>query len=350
MAVGTSRIARDIAFTLEMKSPKIFENIFLNNGILFMLGSKGRVKIKAGGNRFDERTHLGQNSNVDTRGKFSQIPTAFQNNFQTAQYGHSVISGAVPINMVEVDQNAGAQKISDLTAALVKELKDTFPNKVAAKLMAASEDSNSPLSLKVQLPATAFGSQTQTTGGLVRSDYPGTGDETKAWQTRYNSDAASLDGAAGIATVSKFLWGCAAGSARDLQPDIGVTTIGVLAKASAAADVLRRYTSDDKSLKFRFDNIMIGNATLIADINAATKAGYFINTNFAQVQVLKSRKMGRTGSVKVIGDGAVSVPLSISAPIEAEDYLNVTIKAWLVYNLTFGALKYHGLMDNLTEA
>jgi hypothetical protein len=173
VAVGYDRIARDIAFTLEVKSPKIFENIFLKNGVLYMFGSNGRVKVTRGGNRFDERVRLGQNSNVDHRDKFTVLPQNFQNNVQTAYYGQAVVDGTAVVNMVEEDQNAGEFRISDLADDCLNELMGTYANKVADALMATAETAVSPLSFKVQLPATAYGAQTQTTGGLVRSDYPG---------------------------------------------------------------------------------------------------------------------------------------------------------------------------------
>ena len=349
MAIGTSRTARDIAFTLEVKSPKIFENIFLNNGVLVLLGSNGRVKIVRGGNRFDERVHLGQNSNVDHRSKFAEIPTDFQNNFQTAQYGQAVISGAVPINLVEQDQNMGAQRISSMTDALIEELKNTFANKVSDGLMATTSASTDPLSIKEELPATAFGSQTRTTGGIARSDYPGT-DETAAWQTRYDGTTADISAATGIAIVSNALWSASDSSAKDMQPDIGLVTTGVMAKASGGGDVLRRYGVNDRLLKLRYDNLMIGNAALIADRSAGAKNGFFLNTNFMHAQVLAGSKTQATGSIKVIGDGATSVPLQVSKPIEADNFLNFTIKAYLVYNVTFGGLKQQLRMDDLTEA
>lgn len=251
MAVGTARIAREVAFTLEVKSPKIFENIFLNNGVLVLMGAKGRVRIKRGGNRFDERVHLGQNSNVDHRSRFAEIPTIFQDNFRTAEYGMATISGATPINMVEADQNMGPEKISDLTTGLVDELMNTFPNKVSDALLAATSGGSGPLSIKEEFPATAFGSQTRTTGGISRADFNGT-DRTQAWQTQYSATTANLNGAAGIGTATSFGLECSEGSSLDMQPDIILTTNGVFAQASSAADVLRRFGVNDTLLKFRF--------------------------------------------------------------------------------------------------
>ena len=355
MAVSYDRIARDIAFTLEVKSPKIFENIFLNNGVLAMFGLKGKVKVVRGGNRFDERVHLGDNSNVAHGDKHAVIGTNFQNNWQTAYYGQSVLRGAVPINFVEEDQNAGEHRLSDIADECVKELMGTFANDAADSLMAPSEASTDPLSLVVQLPATAYGSQTQTTGGLVRSNYPGT-NPVAAWQTQYSSPGTAVDlsAAAGLAAATRFAWTCSpGGGAVSEQPDIAITNIGVMAKASGGGDILRRYSTNDKMLKIGFDNIMIGNAALIADRNALSNipnAILFMNTNYAHIQVLGGPKTKTYGEVKVIGDGKVSVPIQVRPPVESSNYLNYVIKAYMVYNLTFGGLRQHGRLANVSEA
>ena len=351
MAVDYTRTARDIAFTLEVKSPKIFENIFLNNGVLCLLGDKGRVRIVKGGNRFDERTHLGQNSNVDHRDRYAQIDNAYQDNWRTAQYGRATIDGASPVNFVDLDENAGSHKIgaSGLAEEVMEDLMNTFPNKISDALLASSSAANQPLSLIEELPATAYGSQTRTTGGIARSDWTGS-DRTQAWQTQYSNTSADLSSSAGIGTVTSFGRTCSEGSAMNMQPDIMLTTDGVMSQASASADVLRRFGVNDKLLKYRFDNIMIGTAALISDRNVDSGNALFLNTNFLRVQVLGGGKTKASRSVKVVGDGAVSVPLQVGQPVEAEDKLQFTIKAWMTYNLTFGALKYHGRMDNLTQA
>ena len=351
MSVGFGRTARDIAFTLEVKSSKIFENIFLNNGVLVLLGDKGRVKIRKGGNRFDERTHLGQNSNVDHRDRYAQIDNDFQDNWRTAQYGRAVIDGASPVNFIDLDENSGDAKIgaTDLADAVLDDLMSTFPNKVSDAIMASSSAANGPVSLIEELPATAFGSQTRSTGGIARSDFPGP-DRTQAWQTQYTNTAMDLSGATGIGVATNFGRACSEGSALDMQPDILLTTDAVMSQASAAADVLRRFGVNDTLLKFRFDNIKIGTAALITDRNVPSKGGLWLNTNFLRVQVLGGSKTKASKSVKVVGDGAVAVPLQVGTPVEAEDRLQFTIKAWMTYNLTFGALKYHGRADNMTEA
>lgn len=352
MAISYDRIARDIAFTLEVKSEKIFENIFLNNGILAALGANGRVKIRRGGNRFDERTHLGQNSTVGHRSKFAQIPTDFQNNFLTAYYGHAVCSGSAVVNLVEQDQNAGDSKIDDLAEGLIEESKLTFPNKIADAVMASAPGATEPDSIVYNIQATAFGSQTGTLGGINRADYTGLVDKTAAWQNQYSASAISDAGsAAGIAALSKFAWACSpGGSGADQQPDVGLTTTGVFAKMTGAADVLRRYGVNDKMLKLGYDNIMINRAAIMADRNVTAGYLYLINTNYVRMQVLAGQNTKTIGSVKTIGDGKQSISLQVRPPIEADDYLNYTIKIYLVYNITWGGLRQHGLQTTITEA
>jgi len=351
MSVSYDRIARDIAFTLEVKSEKIFENIFLQNGCLAALGSNGRVKVSKGGNRFDERVHLGQNSTVGHRSKFAQIPTDFQNNFLTAYYGQAVCSGSAIVNLVEQDQNMGEHKLDDLAERLIEEAQLTFPNKIADGIMKAVPAATDPDSIVSVIPATAYGSQAITTGGIARASHPGT-DPTDAWQTRYNATALTdLGAATGIRAMTAFLWECSpGGSAVSEQPDIGLTTTGVLAMASGGIDMLRRYAVNDKLLKLGFDNIMINRCALMADRNVAAGRCYVMNTNYMRLQVLGGQNTKVVGNVITVGDGKQSIPLQVRKPIESEDFLNYSIKIYLVYNLTWGGLRQHGLKAAITEA
>lgn len=353
MAVGFARSARDIAFTLEVKSPKIFENIFLNHGVLFLFGAKGRVKLVRGGNRFDERVHLGQNTNVAHRDRYADIDTNMQDNWRTASYGRATADGLTRINFVDEDENQGNAQIGNETLAQssLDDLMNTFPNTVAdAIISTAASTPTGPINLLEELPATLAGAQAITTGGIVRSDFPGP-NRTQMWQTQFSNTGADLGTAAGIATVSAFILNqCSEGAAVNLQPDIAITHSNVMSQAYGAADILRRYTVNDDALKFKFDHLQIQNTMLMAERNMPANNALFLNTNFMHVQVLVGRNVKHTGDVKVIGDGAVSVPLNIGKPIEAYNRLDYAIKAWITYNITFGALKYHGRMNNLTQA
>lgn len=349
MAAGITRIAREICFTLEKKSTKIFENIFLNNGILAALGANGRVKVVRGGDQFHERVHLGENSTIGHRGKFTQIPTDMQNNFETAKYGHAVCSGAAVINLVEEDENASEQRISDMAEGLIEEAHRTFPNKIGSALMKTTSTATDPESIVERIEATAFGSQTSTLGNIVRSSYAS---DPGAWQNQYSATAITdLGAASGIGQLSSFLWTCSpGGGALTEQPDVGLTTTGVYAKATGGGDANRRYSVNDRMLKFGFTNIQINNAAIMADRSVTAGYLYALNTNYLRLQVLAGPKTKTIGSVKTIGDGKQSIPIQVRPPIESDDYLNYIIKMYLVYNLTFGGLRQHGLQTTITEA
>ena len=349
MAKSVTLLARQIAFAIEVKSAKIFENIFLNNGILAALGSKGRVRIRRGGNLFDERVHLGQNSNVGHRTGFTQIPTAFQANWFTASYGQAVASGAAVVNLVEQDQAQGEHKLDDIAAKSIEELNNTFPNVISDALMKATSTSVDPESIRERIEATAFGSQTSSLGGIARSAHTADPD---AWQNQFSSSAiADIGAAAGKAAITKFAWDCSpGGSAANQQPDIGLTTTGVLAKLSGGTDDLRRYQPDAKMVALGFDNFKINRAAVMADKSVPDGFMYFLNTNYLRMQVLGGPKTKVHGDVKTIGDGKQSIQLQVRPPIESDDYLNFTIKTYLVYNLTFGGLRQHGLQTSITEA
>jgi len=351
MAVGTSRTARDIAFTLEVKSTKIFENIFLNNGILAALGLNGRVKIQKGGNRFDERTHLGQNSTVAHRTKYDPIPLDNQNNWQTAQYGQAVCDGAAVVNLVEEDQNASDSRISSLADGIIEDAQLTFPNKIADAIMKSTPGTEDPDGISV-IQATAFGSQTGSVGGIARSDHSGLADKADAWQNQYASTAiADIGAASGIATITKFAWTCSPGGSGVMeQPDIGLTTIGVFAKLAGGQDALRRYSVNDKMLKLGFDNLLINRAAIMADRSVAAGYLYFLNSHYLRLQVLAGSKTKQVGNVVTVGEGKQSIPLQVREPIESDNYLTYSIKMYIVYNLTWGGLRQHGLYTTITEA
>jgi hypothetical protein len=351
MAVNYDRIARDVAFSLEVKSPKIAENIFLQNGALVMFGAKRRVKVNKGGNRFDERIRLGSNSNTGHRAKTAQIPTDFQNNVQTAYYGHAVCSTAAIVNLVEVDQNQGTAKIDDLAEDAVTEAQLTMVNEIGEAIMQETSGANDPISIQETLEATAYGSQTSSLGGISRADYPGS-DVTAAYQNQYDNNGISdVGAAAGKSALEKFLWDCSpGGGSMTEQPDLGITTTGVFAKMTGGEDALRRYPPNAKMMELGFNNVMVNNATIIADRNCPTGTLFAVNTNYARVQVLGGPKTKNFGMVKTVGDGKQEIPLQVRPPIEADDYLNYVIKVYLVYNITFSGLRQHGRIASITEA
>lgn len=95
---------------------------------------------------------------------------------------------------------------------------------------------------------------------------------------------------------------------------------------------------------------MINRAALIADRNVDSNEGFALNTNYMRLQVLGGSKTRKYGQVKAIGDGKEQIPLQVRPAIESDDYLDIIYKMYIVYNVTYGGLRQHGRMDNITEA
>jgi len=88
----------------------------------------------------------------------------------------------------------------------------------------------------------------------------------------------------------------------------------------------------------------------MADRNVTAGYLYALNSHYMRLQVLGGPKTKAVGNVKTIGDGAQKLQLQVRPPIESDDYLNYVIKMYMVYNLTFGGLRQHGLQVSITEA
>ena len=88
----------------------------------------------------------------------------------------------------------------------------------------------------------------------------------------------------------------------------------------------------------------------MADRSVTAGYLYALNTNYLRLQVLGGPKTKKFGMVKTIGDGAQQISLQVRPAIEADDYLDYKIKMYMVYNLTFGGLRQHGLQTTITEA
>lgn len=352
MAVSSTRSERQIMFATEVKSEKIFENIFLQNGCLAAVGVNGRVKIVKGNNRFDERIHLGKNPNSGHQSIYAQIPSSFSNTWFTALYGQACWAGTAVMNLVEIDQAQGEHQLDDVVEKSIEELLLTAPNDVGDAIMKTTPTSVDPESIVNVIEATAFGSQTSTLGGISRAAHTGLTDLTDAFQNQYEATAITdISGAAGKGAIEKFAWKCSpGGGAKSEQPDIALTTTGVFSKFTGGDDVNRRFTPNDKMLKLGFDNVLINNAALMADRNVTTGALYFLNTNYMRLQILAGPKTKTVGSIVTVGEGKQSIQLQVRDMIESSDHLNQVVKMYMMYNLTFGGLRQHGLQINITEA
>ena len=335
MAVGVTRNTRVASFVIEKALPKISNELARNDGIVAVLGAKGKIQTVNGGDLFEERVEYQENSNTAFRDKFAQIPTAQQDNWLTAKYGQAVLSGSCVVNQVELAQASGEYQISNLLDAIVENAKRTYVRKVADALRAASPAATDPESIRSFISTTAFGAQTGTTGNLNRATY------SSWWQNQVSSTAADLSANTGVETVEAFYWNSVAkGSALQEQPDFGLTTGTLYAALSSFGDNQRQYVRDDMMQKLGFTSIKLLNAAIIADPSITSGYLYLLNTNYLRIQVL------RTPGMQEVGDTPQSIPLSLGEMQKDIDTLNSVQLFYAVMNLTCCSLQRQGVLTN----
>lgn len=340
MAVGVSRINRIASFVLEKAIPRISNELKRNDGIVGVFGAKNRIQIVDGGDLFEERVEYQENTNFGHRTKFAQIPTAQQDNWLTAKYGQATLSGAAVLNDIENAQNRGEFAISSMIEAMIDNATNTSVRQVADALRAATPGNNDPESIQSMVEATAFGSQTSTTGGLSRSTYD------TWWQNQYDNTAADTSANTGIEVILAFYWNSVAKGASMIdQPDFGLTTGTIFAALSAFGDNQRRYQNDEDMQKLGFRAIKLLNMSVIADPSITAGYFYLLNTNFLRLKVLRTPQMKNAGFT---GETAPTIPISAQPFQKDIDSLNSYALMHATYNLVSSSLQRQGVMDNVS--
>jgi len=332
-----AKINRVLTTTLDRYSPKISNELARNDGIVAIFGNNGRIKINDGGERAIETLDVTENPNVGFRSKYADIPIAIADSRKQAKYAYATIDGAVTLNDIEKAMNAGDSKIYDLPEAEVNNFKNTLIRKLADALRAAAPGANDPESILTIIPDTAVAAQSTTTGELSRATYAW-------WRSAYDATATDLSAAAGLeALIAFYLQSCSKGASKIDQPDFGLTTGTLFAALSAGrGDDLRRFTPNDKMLQLGFANIMVMNAVIIADPLSVAGDLRFINTNFCQLQVL------RTPSMSNVGERPNTLPVSFKPFQQAYNSLHAVSIGYLALALTCSSLQRQGISTTCT--
>ena len=334
-AAEADRVNRVLTTTLARYSPKISNEIARNDGVVAVFGLNGRIKVVDGGEMAIETLDTAENPNFDFRPIYSDIPTARADTRKQAKYAWATIDGAVTVNKIEQAMNAGDRAIYSLVESDVDNAKRTIVRKVADALRASAPGASNPESILTLIPDTATASQTTTTGTLSRQT-------NSWWRSQFSNTAMDLSANGGLEALMAFiLQSVSKGTAKLDQPDFGLTTGTLFAALSAGqGDANRRFAPDDKFLKLGFTNIVVMNATIIPDPSIAAGDLYLINTNSAQLQVL------RTPDQTTVGERPQTMPVSVGPFENAINSLHKIALVYLTFALTCSSLQRQGIATN----
>jgi len=349
MAVPFTRLASQV---LDNHATKLNNALKEANGVVSVLGDRGSIQFEnGGGTNFKERILYGQNSNVGFRSKTAQIPTADDDGVTMVSVPQRTISGSIVVNQVEKDQVKGKWAIGQLLSDKMTQFRTTWTQKWAEILLQATPAANDPYTLLPSgtsgtingilspvLPSGAAG----TTGGISRAD-------NDWWRNQYFGTAIDISTEAGDASLYENLYSkCLFGSAKQDEPDFGLTDFGSFGDLGASASAKRRGTLSDQSVtKLGFRNIMYYNAAIITE-SSSRMANKFVLLNTRDLVIKVLRPTGGSISMADQANGLGSVPVVMKGFQQDIDTLNEVSLGYVVAGLVPRLLRTHGLADNIT--
>lgn len=350
--VPFTRLASQV---LDNHNLKLHDALKRFDGIISVFGLKGKIQFETGGGEnFKERILYGENSNIDFRGKNTQIPTVDDEGVTMASVPQRVISGSIVINQIERDQVAEGSKwaIGNLMKDKMMQFESSWVRKVADKLRQSAPGSNDPYSL---LPSDVSGtingilspvapaSAAGTTAGISRAD-------NSWWRNQYTNASIDISTEAGKAALYNLLYAlCVRGNSTADEPDFGICGTAVLGDLVASADILRRGSfQDEKLFKNGLQNYMFYNAAIIRDsATAFTNKVAFITTRDLKIKVLRPQGMKLDSKMVDENNNLGSIPVCMRPFQHDIDTLNDVALGYSTFSFVPSLLDTHGLADNV---
>ena len=349
MAVPFDRLTSQV---LDNYETRINNALKLANGTISIFGSRGRIQVDAGGGpNFRVRILFSGNTNIAFRGKNATIPTVDDEGITMASVPQRVISGAIVLNQVELDQVKSEWALGNLIEEKMTQFETSWVQTWATALLQAVPGSNDPFTLLPSgtsgtingilspvVPASASG----TTAGISRQD-------NTWWRNQFTNTAIDLSTEAGDDAFYNLAYSpCIHGGAMTDEPDFGLTSFSIFGNIGAGASAKRRGTlTDQATSKLGFRNLVYYRATLIQETDALV-AGIvaLFNTRDLLIKVL-SPAGGRIRQADQ-DNNLGTIPVIMKQRQQDIDSLNNVTLGYIVAGLVPRQLRTHGLANNVT--
>lgn len=352
MSIPFTRLASQ---TLDNYDTELNDALKRADGIVAVLGAKGKIKFEVGGGEnFRVRLMYGENTNVGFIPKNQQIGTADDEGFTMASVPQKVIAGSIVINQIERDQVApqGRWAIGRLLEEKKAQFRSTWVRRIADALRQAAPGANDPYTLLPSatsgtvsgiLQAAASASQAGTTGGISRA-------ENDWWRNAYYNTSIDISAEAGRSSLYQNVYiKTVFGSSLEDEPDFGLCNALTLGDLGAAIDTTKRSDYVDTAMyKLGFRGIMFFNAMLIRDSSTRLENKVaFINTRDLYIKVLKPQGLNITKEMVDENNNLGSLPVMMRPFQHDIDSLNDVSLGYSTFSLVPAQLRTHGLADNI---
>lgn len=323
------------------------------DGIIAVLGAKGKVKEElGGGDTFKTRVLYSGNPNTGFGDPTQPVTTLKADGITMSSVPQKFIRGAVVIGDVDRDRAArqGEWAIGNLIEDNMTQAMTTYVQEWAAALRKATPTANDPLTLLPSSAQAANGilspqapaSQTATTAGISRAD-------NSWWRNQYSNTSMDASAEAGRASLGALYLQTVFGSSLEDEPDFGLTSGTVIADMAANIDSNRRADYADKLMaQLGLRGIMFQNAMLIRDASTllANKV-CFINTRDLYIKYLRGTAPSAKKESWNENNGLGQIPVNVLPFQHDIDSFHTISLFYAVASLVPAQLRTHALADNV---
>jgi hypothetical protein len=315
-----------LATTIESRSKKVADNVTSNNALLSKLKMGGRTKTFSGGHKILQELSFAENSNAGFYSGYDILPVGVSDVISAAEFQIKQAAVPVVISGLEMLQNAGKEAMIDLMESRLEVAEATLANLICGALYSDGTGSGGKEidGLDAAVPATATASQTDTYGGIDRTNW-------SFWRTQFSDQTAAngLD-ATKIQGYWNALWASLVRGTD--RPDLILVDATVWAAYQASLQTLQRFTSPETGqLGFPTLKFMDADVCLDGGIGGFCPTGtaFFLNTKYLHYRPHAQRNM---------------VPLSPNRRYATNQDAEVQILAW-AGNLTCSGAQFQGRFD-----
>lgn len=324
------------------------------NGVVAVLGAKGRIKEElGGGDNFRTRVLYAGNPNVGFGAADAQVGTLKSDGITMSSVPQRFIRGAIVIGDVDRDRAArqGEWAIGNLIDDNMQQAMTTYVQEWASALLKSAPGANDPLTLLPSSAQAANGilspqapaSQTATTAGISRGD-------NSWWRNQYTNTSIDISTEAGRALLYRLAYAPTVfGSSLEDEPDFGLTNDLVIGDIGASVDTNRRADYGDKLMaQLGLRGIMFYNAMLIRESSTqmANKVA-FLNTRDLYLKFLRGTTPNSNRETWDQDNGMGAIPVNVLPFQHDIDSFHTISLFYAVASLVPAQLRTHSLADNV---
>lgn len=304
MASPNATFTELVSTTLRNHDKEIRDNVSNHNALLRRLTSKGKVRIEDGGTSIVTPLDYAENSTYQRYSGYDTLNISASDVISAAEFSWKQVAVHVTASGLDLRNNAGEQRMINLTKARVNNAIRSFKNGMSSDLYSDGTASNQIGGLQALVSDAGTG----TVGGINSSTFT-------FWKNLVQSAAAPRQGGAGITPSATTMESLMLPLWLDLtrgddMPDMIVMDTSYFTFFEQSQTSIKRYNDKDSadagfvSLKYKGADVFFDGGSGIPTAHA-----YFLNSDFLELVVHRDANMTVMEQRQSVNQDAVVIPI-----------------------------------------